>query len=270
VGVKLSPDGRRAATASVEAGRLLIRILDLERGSEEMPNIDGMNWNPVWLPDGRLSYTSMRKGDFDVYVREIGGTGAEHAVLSGEDDTDPIAWTRDGRLIFQGSEPDGAYPLKLFDPRDPPRITRLTEQHVDNGGSLSPDERWLAYQSAAIGRSVVYVRPLLTPGPAVALSRDSGEFPIFLRDGKTLALVRGQQLVVRSWRADRGQFEIGPERVVAPLAFGSGWTYGAPYDVAADGRFLAIVRTEPAPPPRIRVVLGWDGEVMRASARAAQ
>jgi hypothetical protein len=70
--------------------------------------------------------------------------------------------------------------------------------------------------------------------------------------------VRGQQLVVRSWRDDNGRFEIGPERVVAPLAFGSGWSYSAPYDVAADGRFRALVRTEIAPPPRIRVVLGWQ------------
>jgi eukaryotic-like serine/threonine-protein kinase len=263
IGVKLSPDGRRVATASLESGRLLIRLLDLERGTEEIPNIDGMNWNPVWLPDGRLSYTSMRKGDFDVFVKEVAGTGAEHAVLDGPDDTDPIAWTRDGRLVFQGSEPDGAYPLKLFDPRHPTQITRLTERHVDNGGSLSPDERWLAYQSATIGRSVVYVRPLTGSGPPIALSRDSGEFPVFLHDGKTLALVRGRQLVVRSWRDSSGSFEVGPERVVAPLAFGSGWTYGAPYDVAADGRFLALVRTEALPPPRIRVVLGWDREVTR-------
>ena len=267
IGVKLSPDGRRVATASLESGRLLIRLLDLERGTEEIPNIDGMNWNPVWLPDGRLSFTSMRKGDFDVYVKEVAGTGAEHAVLDGPDDTDPIAWTRDGRLVFQGSEPDGAYPLKLFDPRHPAQITRLTERHVDNGGSLSPDERWLAYQSATIGRSVVYVRPLTTSEPPIALSRDSGEFPVFLHDGKTLALVRGRQLVVRSWRDSNGRFEIGPERVVAPLAFGSGWTYGAPYDVAADGRFLALVRTEALPPPRIRVVLGWDREVTRLGSR---
>jgi Tol biopolymer transport system component len=91
VGVKLSPDGHRAATASLEAGRLLIRLLDLERCTEEMPNIDGMNWNPVWLPDGRLSYTSMRKGDFDVYVKDVGGSGAEQPVLFGLDDTDPAA-----------------------------------------------------------------------------------------------------------------------------------------------------------------------------------
>jgi eukaryotic-like serine/threonine-protein kinase len=268
VSVKLSPDGRRVATASLESGRLVIRLFDLERGTEEMPRIDGMNWNPVWLPDGRLSFTSMRKGDFDLYVKDAGGSGTEHALLTGPEDTDPIAWMRDGRLIFQGSEPDGAYPLKLFDPRRPEQVTRLTEQHVDNGGALSPDERWLAYQSAATGRSVVYVRPLTSPGPAVALSRDPGEFPVFLRDGRTLALVRGQQLVVRLWRDVNGRFEIGPERVITQLAFGSGWTYGAPYDVTDDGRFLALVRTEPSRPPRIRVVLGWDREVTQLGAPA--
>jgi hypothetical protein len=184
----------------------------------------------------------MRKGDFDVYVKDVRGTGAEQAVLSGPDDTDPVAWTRDGRLVFQGSEPDGAYPLKLFDPREPSRMTRLTEQHVDNGGSLSPDERWLAYQSAATGRPVVYIRSMAGNAPAVPLSRDPGEFPVFLRDDKTLALIRGKQLVVRSWRDNGGRFEIGPERVVTRLAFGSGWTYGSPYDVADGGRFLALVR----------------------------
>ena len=182
VTVKLSPDGRRAATASLEAGRLLIRVLDLERGTEETPKIDGMNWNPVWLPDGRLSFTSMRKGDFDVYVKDVGGTGAESPVLTGPDDTDPIAWTRDGRLVFQGSEPDGAYPLKLFDPRQAHPI-RLTEQHVDNGGSLSPDDRWLAYQAIADGRPGLYVRPLTGTAPAVRFSRSTGEFPVRGRKG---------------------------------------------------------------------------------------
>lgn len=109
----------------------------------------------------------------------------------------------------------------------------------------------------------VYVRRLDTSEPAIALSRDTGEFPVFLHDGKTLALVRERQLVVRSWRDNNGRFEIGPERVVAPLAFGSGWTFGAPYDAAADGRFLALVRTEASPPPRIRVVVGWDPATAR-------
>ncbi len=263
VGVRVSPDGHRVATASLEGGRLLIRVLDLERGTEETPAIDGMNWNPAWLPDGRLSYTSMRKGDFDVYVKDLGGTGAETPILVGPEDTDPVAWTSDGRLVLQGSEPDGAYPLKLFDPRKPSELIRLTEQHVENGGSLSPDDRWLAYHSAASGRPLVYVRPLAGTPHALPLSRNSAEFPVFLRDGKTLAFVRGRHLMVMPWHEQNGNFETGPERAVAEFAFGSGWTFGAPYDTAADGRFLALIRTEATPPLRVRVVLGWNRELAR-------
>jgi len=270
VSVKLSPDGRRVAAASLEAGRLLIRVIDLERGTETVPEIAGMNWNPVWLPDGRLSFTSMRKGDFDVYVMDLKDAGSETAILSGPDDTDPVAWTRDGRLVFQGSEPDGAYPLKLLDTREPTHSRRLTEQHVENGGSLSPDDRWLAYHSAANGRPLIYVRPLAGNAPAITLSPNAGEFPTFLLDGKRLAFVRGRRLLVQSWRDNNGRFETGPESTLADLAIGSGWTFGAPFDAAADGRLLALVRTKDSPPPRVRIVLGWDGEVSRLGSDAAK
>jgi len=107
------------------------------------------------------------------------------------------------------------------------------------------------------------VRALTGTGPAVRFSPGAGEFPVFLRDGRTLAFVRDGQLIVLAWRERDGRFEVGAERRVAQLAFGSGWTYDAPYDVAADNRFLALVRTAAPAPPRIRVVLGWDREVMR-------
>lgn len=265
--VKLSPDGRLAATSSLEAGRLVLRTFDLTREIEEAVKSDGMNWNPVWLPDGRLSFTSMRKGDFDVFVRDL-GSSQEQAVLNGPEDSDPIAWLRDGRLVFQGSEPDGTYPLKLIDPRQPSQIVPVTERHVENGGSLSPDEHWLAYHSAASGRSLVYVRPMDLSRPSSALSGEHGEFPVFLRDGRSLALVRGRQLVVRSWRAQGTEFEVGPERSIAPLSFGSGWTFSAPYDVADGNRFLALVRTSEAQPPRVRVVLGWSSQLAQLDASA--
>jgi Tol biopolymer transport system component len=223
-----------------------------------------MNFNPVWLPDGRLSFTSMRKGDFDIYVTDGSGTADEHAVLTGPDDTDPVAWTADGRLVLQGSESDGRYPLKLYDPAHPAAgATRLTDQHVENGGSLSPDDRWLVYQSGAGGRSLLYVRSMAGDASGIPLSRNTGEFPVFLRDGRTLAFLRAGQLMVLPWEDRDGRFEIGSERTIAPLEFGTGWTFGAPYDVTADGRFLALVRAGPTSPPRIRVVVGWDQEVAR-------
>ena len=225
-----------------KSGRLLIRLLDLERGTEEIPNIDGMNWNPVWLPDGRLSYTSMRKGDFDVYVKEVAGTGAEHAVLDGPDDTDPIAWTRDGRSGVSGLRTGRRVSTEVVRPA-PPDTDHAPHRAARRQRRLPVTRRTLARLPVGHDRPIGRLR-----APAdhardlpIALSRDSGEFPVFLHDGKTLALVRGRQLVVRSWRDSSGSFEVGPERVVAPLAFGSGWTYGAPYDVRR-GRSLPGAR----------------------------
>jgi hypothetical protein len=162
----------------------------------------------------------------------------------------------DGRCS-RASEPNGAYPLKLFDPRQPSQITRLTEQHVDNGGSLSPNERWLASQSVASGRSVVYVRSLAGDRPATALTSEQGEFPVFMRDGRTLALIRGKQLVIRPWYEKGDRFEVGPEQIVTQLAFGSGWAYGAPSTRLRTG---GCWRSS-APNRRLSLVLAscWDG-----------
>jgi hypothetical protein len=264
VSLKVSPDGRRVATASLEAGRLLLRLFDLERGADDLPRIAGMNWNPVWRPDGRLSFTSMRKGDFDVYVKDVDSPAPETGVLTGPDDTDPVAWTTDGRLVIQGSEPDGVYPLKLFDPRQPATMRRLTEQHAD-GGSLSPDDRWLIYHTANSGRPRILVRPLDGSAPAEPLSPNSGEYPIFLHT-QELAFVRGGQLVLQTWRSDHGRFETGPERAIGALWWGSGWLFGAPVDSTPDGRLLGFVRTSAPEPPRIRVVLRWDYELSRPAA----
>jgi hypothetical protein len=34
--------------------------------------------------------------------------------------------------------------------------------------------------------------------------------------------------MVQPWRDDAGRFEVGPERTLAELSGGSGWTFGAP------------------------------------------
>jgi hypothetical protein len=74
-------------------------------------------------------------------------------------------------------------------------------------------------------------------------------------------------LIVLPWHDQAGRFEIGPEHTLAKLSVGSGWTFGSPYDAAADGRLLALVRTQDPPPPRIRVVLGWERELSRFASK---
>ena len=65
----LAPNGKRLAVSILDAGRYAIRILNLdERGGEEVLDLPGLNWDPVWHPDGHhLAFTSLQKGDFDAY-----------------------------------------------------------------------------------------------------------------------------------------------------------------------------------------------------------
>ena len=59
-------------------------------------------------------------------------------------------------------------------------------------GVLSPDGRWVAYQSNASGRMDIYVRPFVPPGAADAtvgqwqVSTAGGIMPAWRRDGKEL------------------------------------------------------------------------------------
>ena len=241
--VTLSHDGRRAATGSLEAGRLTIRFDPTRRGGNAPDRRHELE--PGVAARWRLVVTSMRKGDFDVYVKDVGGTGTETAFLSGPDDTDPVAWLRDGRLVFQGSEPDGAYPLKLFDPRQPNQITRLTEQHVENGGAVSPVERWLAYQSAATGRTLIYVRALAGNAPGVVLSRNTGEFRLHAQ-GRELAFVRSDS---SSWRrgANGADASSWAERTVTRWRR-IGMDLRLAVDTTPDGRFPGAHRTQASPP----------------------
>ena len=88
----LSRDGKRLAVGVLDAGRLLIRVLDLDQAKDGDPlDLPGSNWAPVWHPDGKhLAYLSLRKGDFDAYWKDLTASAAPEPLLATAfDDTPP-------------------------------------------------------------------------------------------------------------------------------------------------------------------------------------
>jgi Tol biopolymer transport system component len=256
INIALSPDDERVALATFEGGRFSMRVAELSQGSDTALEADGMSWDPVWHPDGRLAFTNMRKGDFDIYIKDPARNDRETPLLQDGMDSMPSTWTSDGRLVFDGSDPDGTYVLKLLDPRRPAEIRRLTVSDGERASSLSPDEKWLAFSAVREGRMHVLVQPFPGPGPVVQTSHQGGNEPVFLRGTRELYFRRGSQLWSASWEEVNGRFVVGPERVVAkvPLAVHS---FGNAFSVARDGRALALVRAEEPKPPRISVIFGW-------------
>ena len=131
---------------------------------------------------------------------------------------------------------------------------------------VSPDARWLAYQSDETGRFEIYVRPY----PDVQsgrwqVSSNGGTSPRFSPDGREIFYYDGAGLSAVAFPATSGRPTRGaPVRLFPIAVFGS--RFGPDYEVSPDGRrFMFIVDGPNAEPPRAHLVFveHW-GEELRS------
>jgi len=266
--VRLAPDGGRAAVATRANGTNSLWLLDLKRGTDEQIQADGSAWAPAWHPDGkRLAFLSMAHGDFDVYWKDLAGSGAAEPLLSTPQDEAPNGFSPDGsQLVYQGSDAEGHYALWLADLNANGRRERLVDLPSSDVGSISPDGRWLTFESSQQGRREIYVQRFPKQGAPVRVSRSGGSRPIWSPAGRTLYWARRGEIIAVDYREEAGGFVTDPERVAAHL--------GSPeqdalqgFDVLPDGRSFVILRSvRAAEPARLRVVRAWQAEIAKALA----
>jgi serine/threonine-protein kinase len=139
---------------------------------------------------------------------------------------------------------------------------------VERNGEISPDARWLAYESNASGRFQIYVRPFPdVDGGQWQVSADGGTQPAWAHNGEELYYVAPDRTLTSvpvkrgtTWAAGRPSTLFDRQYFLGP---------GAPrmYDVSADGhRFLMIKDTaidQTATPTSIVVVQNWHEELKR-------
>jgi serine/threonine-protein kinase len=134
-------------------------------------------------------------------------------------------------------------------------------------GEVSPDGRWLAYQSNESGRYEIYVRPF----PNVEAGRwqvstAGGTRPLWSRDGRELFyfVSPGKVMAVSIQRGPT--FAAGNPQVLFEGRYAAPQV-GRVYDVSPDGRrFLMLKESESgaeAQPPQLVVVLNWFEELKR-------
>ena len=74
--------------------------------------------SPVWSPDGkRIAFTSLRNGNYDIYVMDAAGNHTTRLTTHSERDDYPC-WHPNGRQIVTVSERDGRQDLYLLDVPD--------------------------------------------------------------------------------------------------------------------------------------------------------
>ena len=142
---------------------------------------EGHSFWKVWTPDGsRITYASRgrlywRVADASAEAQSLGQMGQ------------PQSWTRDGRVLIFGIDPTPSRPDIWMMPLGGQAQALIATRAVEWQSTLSPDDRWLAYQSDESGRIEVYVRPFPNVDAGKWLvSTDGGGSPVWSRNGGEL------------------------------------------------------------------------------------
>jgi len=241
-----SPDGGRLAVANDDA-HSGIWIYDIRRDTLSPLTGERNGTHPVWTPDGQ--YIVYQAGGIS-FARADGGNRPEPLTESKEFQY-PSAFAPDGKhLAFYQSGPQGfelwTVPVEREGERlkaGKPELFQRTN-FGNRGASFSPDGRWLAYSSNESGISQVYVRAFPDKGGHWQISSDGGTSPIFSRNGKELFFfdVPADRIMVASYSAKGDSFvgEKPREWSGQSVALTMGGAVGAQYDVAPDGKRIAV------------------------------
>jgi hypothetical protein len=132
---------------------------------------------------------------------------------------------------------------------------------------LSPDGKWVAYQSNESGRQEIYVIPFRPeggpPGGKRQISTAGGTDSRWRRDGRELFYIGPDgKFMAAEVSAKAGTFEVGQVRALFSGMFsGAGFLY----DAAPDGQsFLAVLAPEQtADAQPITVVQNWTAELKK-------
>jgi serine/threonine-protein kinase len=152
-----------------------------------------LNTSPVWMPDGNILYISSAGGNRDVYLQRLGKDatprGSPVRLTTGLN-AHTIALDRSGTVltysVFNIASNIWAAPLAALPTLSPHSVTggNQTIESLD----VSPDERWLAYDSNLSGNQDIY-KIAVDGGEPQQLTRDSADdfAPSWSPDGNEIA-----------------------------------------------------------------------------------
>jgi serine/threonine-protein kinase len=270
---RLSPDGTRVAL-SINDQENDLWIWDIRRVALTRMTLDpGLDFFPAWMPNGqRLMFGSNRGGgQSNLWWQAADGTGVAERLTTGTNSQSVTSIAPDGRVaVFHETTPTMSTDLMQLTLDGTRRVTPLLQtKFAEQNAVVSPDGRWLAYESNSAGTYEIYVRPF--PNVSAGqwqVSVGGGMKPVWARNGKELFYVAADGALLRvPVEATGATWNAGaPTKLLEGRYFIAGPNTGPQYDISPDGqRFLMIKSTgsEAGVVSAIVVVQHWDEELKR-------
>ncbi len=256
----LSPDGRRIVLARNTSGPDYdLWIVDIDRDvSTRFTFGPGINFDPLWSPDGRQMVFTRPPY---LFLKDVTGNGSERQMT--HQFAHATDWSGDGRQIIYfssdtqtnrdlwilpvastGSSPEDAQPRPYL-------RTRFNE--LNARFSPEPSPRWVAYESDESGRYEIYVRSFPDAERKFQISARGGTVPAWSADGHKLFYISPEKkLQSVDIKLEGRSITTSSPHELFLLPSGSNF-----YEVTADARRPFLVSATLQDSPQLNVIVNW-------------
>jgi serine/threonine-protein kinase len=263
----VSPDGTRVAVERTTNGHRDIWIVDLKRLTQtQLTDGPTEDMLPYWSADGqRVFFASDRSGNFDVYSQAADGASSAALVFAAPGFQVPSGTTPDGRLLIYDKYTD----LAILNLAKPDHLEPLLHSGFDERlGQISPDGRWIAYESNESGdRFEIILRSF----PDVSARREiisinGGRYPRWGPKGfHELYYLSADGAIMAVPITLSPALAVGTPKKLFDWQKPALGRSGLVYDVAPDGRFLMRKPQAPDAPTTVSLIVNWLADLRSTS-----
>jgi serine/threonine-protein kinase len=293
----LSPDGKQLAVTTLPGVGGDIYVFDLQREISTKLATAGRVYDAIWAPDGKHLVYGTPAGKSNggmMWIRADGSTEPQLLVARRDPGfpTIPSCISPDGRRVYFPARGPSLSSVTIdTSDQDHPKAgePEIVLNELVSGASISPDGRWLAYESPNSGLLQIFVRPLGAGGkPRGGLwqvSATGGRQPLWSSAGRQLLFVSPDSHVMAvEYSVSGDSFQALKPRLLTERSIGTIGTttieFGGvfdhrSYDLTADGKRIITWDTEEVRDVaktnlHITVLTNWFGEVERRFAHGGR
>ena len=234
-----------------------------------MFDFDGGSWSRItftaeaagddsaaFAPDGRrvaiASSRNVRTRMRELWIQSLDGS-SHQAITAGPDYIVVSDWSRDGRnLIVSTQRRASGFDIEAVDVnRRVPFVPVVHTAANEINGRLSPDGRWLVYESDESSRAEIYVTNYPAATAKWQVSTEGGRMPYWSADGRSILFLHHDRIVVAPVRAG----EMFAVDVPRPLAVMGDRIAG--FSVSSNGTIAALRLIDAGQSP-LNVVVNWQ------------
>jgi Tol biopolymer transport system component len=248
----LSPDASQMVVSS--SGDLWIH--DLTTGARRRFTFSpAMEKSPTWSPSGRLiAFDS----DENLVVKPVDGGPDRTIVRTNFRSGTNVRWSPDSSRLVYLMFPEGSGNRDIWQahldqssPPSPLLATPATELNPD----VSPDGRYLAYNSDETGTAEIYVKPFPSGEGKWIVSSSSGHSPKWNPKGGELLYIESRTLMSAKVEVSPSFRVLRIDKVVDLPANG--------YEILPGGEQLAVVKREETEVGSIVIIDNWLANFQR-------